>query len=170
MHEYLTKLESLNLSDDATLTLTYSDGCEVFHYKDDGGVGDAVEGTYTVQRFAELLEELQKVSEGVHPILEALDDSYVLTLDDFREESEDEDGEPILNISWTDIQDGISNNFFDQEYIESSVKRYDHKRGFCTLTATLEVTYGEMKRANLNLIGWDIDVETENGTLTIEGK
>ncbi len=169
MHEYLKKLESLNLADDATLTLTYSDGCEVFHYKDDGGVGDAVDGTDTVQRFAELLEELQKVSEGVHPILEALDDSYVLTLDDFREESDEEGVEPTLNISWGDIQDGIVNNFFDQEYIESSMKRYDHKRGFCTLTATVEVSYSELVKAQPYLQGWDIDVETENGVLTIEG-
>lgn len=169
MYEYLIKLESLNLADDATLTLTYSDGCEVFHYKDDGGVGDAVDGTDTVQRFAELLEELQKVSEGVHPILEALDDSYVLTLDDFREESDEEGVEPTLNISWGDIQDGIANNFFDQEYIESSMKRYDHKRGFCTLTATVEVSYSELVKAQPYLQGWDIDVETESGTLTIEG-
>jgi hypothetical protein len=169
MQEYLTKLESLNLSDDATLTLTYSDGCEVFHYKDDGGVGDAVEGTDTVQRFAELISELDRHSEGVHPILADLDDSYVLTLDDFREGSEEEGGEPTLNISWGDIHDGIANNFFDQEYIESSVKRYDHKRGFCTLTATIEVSYDELKKAQPYLRGWDLDVETDNGTLTIEG-
>jgi hypothetical protein len=169
MQEYLTKLESLNLSDDATLTLTYSDGCEVFHYKDDGGVGDAVDGTDTVQRFAELLEALQKASEGVIPALDELDDSYVITLDDFREESEEEGGEPTLNISWGDIHDGIVNNFFDQEYIESSVKRYDHKRGYCTLTATLEVTYEELKKAEPYLRGWEIEVEVESGTMKIEG-
>jgi hypothetical protein len=169
MQEYLTKLESLNLPDYTTLTLTYSDGCEVFHYKDDGGVGDAVEDTDTVQRFAELVEALQKVSEGVHPILSDLDDSYVLTLDDFMEESEEEGVEPTLNIGWSDIHDGIINNFFDQEFIESSVKRYDHKRGFCTLTATVEVTYEELKVAQPYLRGWEISVETEGGTLTIEG-
>lgn len=169
MQEYLTKLESLNLSDDTTLTLTYSDGCEVSHYKDDGGIGDAVEGTDTVQRFAELIGELAKHSEGVHPILADLDDSYVLTLDDFREEVQEEGGEPTLNIGWSDIQDGIANNFYDQEYIESSVKRYDHKRGFCTLTATLEVRCEEVKKAQPYLRGWDIQVEVESGTLTIEG-
>jgi hypothetical protein len=168
MQEYLTKLESLNLSDDTTLTLTYSDGCEVLHYKDDGGVGDAVEGTDTVQRFSELLEALQKVSEGVIPALDELDDSYVITLDDFREESEEEGVEPTLNISWGDIHDGISNNFFDQEYIESSVKRYDHKRGYCTLTATLEVSYGELKKAQPYLRGWEIEVEVESGTMKVE--
>jgi hypothetical protein len=169
MQEYLTKLESLNLSDDATLILTYSDGCEVSHYKDDGGVGDAVDGTDAVQRFSELISELAKHSEGVHPILADLDDSYVLTLDDFREESLDEEAEPTFLIGWSDIESGIKNNFFDQEYIESSVKRYDHKRGYCTLTATLEVTYEELKKAEPYLRGWDIQVEVESGTMTIEG-
>ena len=61
------------------------------------------------------------------------------------------------------------NNFFDQEYIESSVKRYDHKRGYCTLTATLEVSYGEIKKAEPYLRGWDIQVEVESGTMKIEG-
>ena len=129
----------------------------------------AVDGTDTVQRFSELLESLQKVSEGVIPALDELDDSYVITLDDFREESEEEGVEATLNISWGDIHDGISNNFFDQEYIERSVKRYDHKRGYCTLTATLEVSYGEIKKAEPYLRGWEIEVEVESGTMTIEG-
>jgi hypothetical protein len=167
--EYIEKLSTLSLPSDASITLTYSDGCEVFHYKDDGGIGDAVDGTDTVQRFSELLEALQKASEGVIPALDELDDSYVITLDDFREESEEEGGEPTLNISWGDIHDGIVNNFFDQEYIESSVKRYDHKRGYCTLTATVEVSYDELKVAQPYLRGWEISVETEGGTFTIEG-
>ena len=53
-HEYIEKLSTLSLPSDASITLTYSDGCEVFHYKDDGGIGDAVDGTDTVQRFSEL--------------------------------------------------------------------------------------------------------------------
>ena len=86
------------------------------------------------------------------------------------EESEEEGGEPKLNISWGDIHDGIINNFFDQEYIERSVKRYDHKRGYCTLTATLEVTYEELKKAEPYLRGWEIEVEVESGMMKIEGQ
>ena len=169
MHEYLSKLESLNLDENVTVILTYSDGAEVFHYKDDGGIEDAIEETDVVQRFSELVGTLQENYEGVHPIVETLDNSYVINLEDFVEETDDVEAEPTYNISWSDIHDGIVNNFYDQEYIESEVKRYDHKRGYCTLTATVEITLAELFKVRPDLSGWEIEVETADGTLTIDG-
>ena len=168
MHEYLSKLEKLNLDQNTIVVLTYSDGAEVFHYKDDGGIEDAIEETDTVQRFSELVGTLQENYEGVHPIVEELDNCYAINLEDFREETDDVEAEPTYNISWSDIHDGIVNNFYDQEYIESEVKRYDHKRGYCTLTATLEVTYEELKKAEPYLRGWQIEVDTDDGIFTID--
>jgi hypothetical protein len=168
MHEYLSKLEKLNLDENTIVVLTYSDGAEVFHYKDDGGIEDAIEETDTVQRFSELVGTLQENYEGVHPIVEALDDCYAINLADFAEETDDEDAEPTYNISWSDIHDGIINNFYDQEYIESEVKRYDHKRGYCTLTATVNITFAELFNVRPDLSGWQIEVDTDDGTLTID--
>jgi len=168
MHDYLTKLENLNLADYDTITLTYSDGCDVFHYKDGGGVEDAIDETNTISKFSKLVYALQQNYEGVHPILLTLDDNSVISLDDYVEETEDEDAEPTYNIDSLDIEEGIRNSFFEQEFIESEVKRYDHKRGYCTLTAKVEVQYSELKEAqpNINLQGWSIEVNTPNGLLT----
>ena len=168
MHDYLTKLENLNLADYETITLTYSDGCDVFHYKDGGGIYDAIEETDTIRRFSELVYALSQNYDGVYPIIDELNDNSVIALDDFIEETEDEDAEPVYNISASDIQEGIENNFFDQQFIDSEVKRYDHKRGYCTLTTRVEVQYFELKNAqpNINLQGWSIEVDTPNGLLT----
>ena len=166
MNDYLTKLENLNLADYDTISLSYSDGCDVFHYKDDGGVSDAVDETDTISRFSKLVYALQQNYEGVHPIIEDLNDNSVISLDDFVEETEDEDAEPTYNIDLLDIEEGIRNNFFDQQFIDSEVRRYDHKRGYCTLTARVQVDYFELKKAQPNLHGWSIEVNTPNGLLT----
>ncbi len=168
MHEYLSKLENLNLDDNTIVTLTFSEGADVFHYKDDGGVEDAIEGTDTVRRFSELVGALQENCEGVHPIVEELDNCYVINLEDFREETDDVLAEPTYNISWLDIQEGITSNFYDQEYIEKEVKKYDHKRGYCTLTATVEITLAELFSVRPDLSGWEIEVDTDDGALTID--
>ena len=169
MHDYISKLQNLNLSSDTSITLTYTDGCEVFHYKDDGGVEDAISNTNTIRRFSDLVEELQgNFEDGWHTILLSLEDSYVLTLSDF--EQEHSEGEDIhYNITTDDIYDAIRDNFWDQEYIESNVKKYDHKRGYCDLTATVVLSIEELLNAQPELYGWKIEVETENGLLTIEG-
>lgn len=168
MHEYLSKLENLNLDENITVTLSYSDGADVLHYKDDGGVEDAIEGTDTVRRFSELVGTLQENYEGVHPIVEELDNCYVINLEDFVEETDDVEAEPTYNIGWLDIQEGITSNFYDQEYIEKEVKKYDHKRGYCTLTATVNITLAELFSVRPDLSGWEIEVETADGTLTID--
>jgi len=169
MHDYISKLQNLNLSSDTSITLTYTDGCEVFHYKDDGGVEDAISNTNTIRRFSDLVEELQgNFEDGWHTILLSLEDSYVLTLSDF--EQEHSEGEDIhYNITTDDIYDAIRDNFWDQEYIESNVKKYDHKRGYCDLTATVVLSIEELLNVQPELYGWKIEVETENGLLTIEG-
>jgi hypothetical protein len=168
MHEYLSKLENLNLDDNTIVVLTYSDGAEVFHYKDDGGIEDAIEETDTVQRFSELVGTLQENYEGVHPIVEALDDCYAINLADFAEETDNEDAEPTYNISWSDIQEGITSNFYDQDYIEKEIKQYDHKRGYCTLTANVNITFAELFNVRPDLSGWQIEVDTDDGILTID--
>lgn len=169
MHDYISKLQNLNLSSDTSITLTYTDGCEVFHYKDGGGVEEAISNTNTIRRFSDLVEELQgNFEDGWHTILLSLEDSYVLTLSDF--EQEHSEGEDIhYNITTDDIYDAIRDNFWDQEYIESNVKKYDHKRGYCDLTATVVLSVEELLKVQPELYGWKIEVETENGLLTIEG-
>lgn len=156
--DYKNKLKELSLPGDAWVTLTNSDHAEVFHYKDDA-VNDAVSETDIVRWFSELVMALPDARrEG---ILADLEDACGLEIPD----PEDENAEP-LDVG--QVHDAIVNNFYDQEFISHEIKKYDHKRGRCTLAATLEITLDELLGLDYDLSGWEIEVETKNGTLNIE--
>ena len=162
---YENKLKSLNLAPDASVTLTYSDGCDVFIHNDTA-IETALKETNTVTAFSRLVEHLAAASDETHWILEQLRDDYVLDYDD----EEGDAGNPIpVRLDYTDISDAIDENFGEQTFIESEIKRYDHKRGHCTLTAVVELTVEELLKNPPDLSGWEIEVETDSGTLTIEG-
>lgn len=162
---YENKLKSLNLATDASVTLTYSDGCDVFIHNDTA-IETALKETNTVTTFSRFVEHLAAASDETHWILEQLRDDYVLDYDD----EEDDAGNSIpVRLDYTDISDAIDENFGEQTFIESEIKRYDHKRGHCTLTAVVELTVEELLKNPPDLTGWEIEVETDNGTLMIEG-
>ena len=62
----------------------------------------------------------------------------------------------------------ITDNFYDQEFIEASTEKYDHKRGFCTLSTEVQVTAKNIISASPFLSGWTASVSTDNGTLTFD--
>jgi len=156
--EYKEKLKELNLPGDTWVTLTNSDHAEVFHYKDDA-VNDAVSDTDIVRWFSELVMALPDTrKEG---ILADLENACGLEIPD----PEDENAE---TLDAGQVHDAIVNNFYDQEFISHEIKKYDHKRGRCTLTATVELTLEELLNLEYNLAGWEIEVETKSGTLSIE--
>ena len=156
--EYKNKLKELDLPGDTWVTLTNSDFAEVLHYKDDA-VNDAVSETDVVRWFSELVMALPNTRrEG---ILADLEDACGLEIPD----SDDENAEPL---EWGHVHDAIVNNFFDQEFISYEIKKYDHKRGRCTLTATVEVALDELLNLDYDLSGWELEIETKNSTLSIE--
>ena len=53
--------------------------------------------------------------------------------------------------------------------IEYSTEKYDHKRGFTTLTAQVDIPYANFMEVNPFVSGWKVSVETENGTLSFDG-
>ena len=62
----------------------------------------------------------------------------------------------------------MSENFYDTELIEYSTEKYDHKRGFTTLTAQVDVPVSNFVEVNPFIAGWQVSVETDNGTLTFD--
>jgi hypothetical protein len=62
----------------------------------------------------------------------------------------------------------ITDNFYDIDFIECSTEKYDHKRGFTTLTAEVQVPAGNLIEQSPFIMGWTASVETENGTLTFD--
>ena len=62
----------------------------------------------------------------------------------------------------------ISENFYEFDFIESSVEKYDHKRGFCTLSTEVQVSVEDLMNNTPFLNGWRASVETAQGTLMFD--
>tara|TARA_R110001583_G_scaffold38769_2_gene124976 strand:+ start:9807 stop:10277 length:471 start_codon:yes stop_codon:yes gene_type:complete len=151
------KLQSLNLTEETMVSLRYSEGTDVFVHNETE-VETAMAETDVINRFSELIATrgLNAQTRWGESIIGELRSSG------FLEEYARDD-------SFSDfISETISDNFYDFEFIESSTEKYDHKRGFCTLSAEVEIPYSNLVSANPCLIGWDVVVETPLGSLTLE--
>jgi len=154
----LKRLQSLNLPEDAMITLTLEEGTDVFVHNETE-VEDAMNETSVIHDFASLIAntKLDARNRWNGNIIQHLRDN------DFLDEYE------RGSFSFEDfLADSLSENFYDQELIEHSTEKYDHKRGFCTLTAQVEVPFSNFAEVNPMIIGWNVSVETENGTLSFD--
>ena len=164
MSDYAEKLRALDLPDRTDVTLSYEDGCDVF-LMNETEVEDAIGETDVIAQFARVVEE---IGGDTHKrVVEELMDAGVLLEPDEDEDTKDEE-ERTPSASAMEIREGIEESFFDQEFIESSVKRYDYKRGHCTLTASLTVPLNELLDAEPNLRGWTIEVSAKGVSSSIE--
>ncbi len=151
------KLQSLNLTEDSMVSLRYSEGADVFVHNETE-IETAMSETDVIGRFSELIATpgLRAQTRWGEDIIGELRSSG------FLEEYE-------RDYTFSDfISETISENFYDFEFIESSTEKYDHKRGFCTLSAEVEITYGNLVNSQPDLVGWDVVVETPLGSLTID--
>lgn len=65
------------------------------------------------------------------------------------------------------LADTIKENFYDLELVDYSTEKYDHKRGFTTLTATVKVPVENFIETDPACYGWTVSVQTTSGTLTL---
>lgn len=154
----VTKLQSLNLADDAMIHLTYEEGADVFVHNDTE-VEDAINETSVIYEFASLVAQtkLDVRNRWSGNILEHLrNESY---LDDYERGTYG-----FENF----IAETIRDNFYDVDLIEYSTEKYDYKRGFTTLTAEVDIPFANFVQVDPNVTGWKVSVETENGTLSFD--
>lgn len=161
---YIEKFANLNLPTDTNVTITYSDGCDVFVHNDTA-IETAIKQTNTIRTFSKLVEHLAQSTETTHWILEQLRDNYVL---DFEDEEDDNGVSIPARLSSYYISDCIEELFGDQDFVRAEIKHYDYKRGFCNMVATLNISIEELLKSQPNLTGWEVEVETPDGTLTFE--
>jgi len=154
----VTKLQSLNLADDAMIHLTYEEGADVFVHNETE-VEDAINETSVIYEFASLVAQtkLDVRNRWSGNILEHLrNESY---LDDYERGTYG-----FENF----IAETIRDNFYDVDLIEYSTEKYDYKRGFTTLTAEVDIPFANFVQVDPNVTGWKVSVETENGTLSFD--
>ncbi len=157
MSNILEKIKSLNLPEGAEVSLSYSDGTDVFVHNETE-VETALQNTDVVQMFSSLVTTpgLKTTTQYGQDPLETLRDEGLL--EDYKRGSG----------SFEDyVSEAITDNFYDVDLIDYSTEKYDHKRGFCTLEANLKVSAGDLMSSNADVDGWEASVKTEQGTLTI---
>ena len=152
------KLQSLNLSDDALVTLTYEEGTDVFVHNETE-VEDAMNETSVINEFAALIAQSK---------LDARNRWSGNILEHLRAEDYLEDYERGSYAFEDYLTETLSENFYDTELIEYSTEKYDHKRGFTTLTAQVEVPLSNFVEVDPFVAGWTVSVETDNGTLSFD--
>jgi len=152
------KLQSLNLSEDAMITLTYEEGADVFHYNETE-VDTAISETSVINEFAALIanSKLDARNRWSGNILEHLRSEDYLDEYDRGTYSFEEF-----------LTDTLTENFYDTDLIEHSTEKYDHKRGFTTLTAVVEIPVSNFIEVDPLVVGWKASIATENGTLTFD--
>ncbi len=152
------RLQSLNLADDAMIHLTYQEGADVFHFNETE-IETALSQTSVVSEFASLIAQsgLDVRTRWQGNVLEHLRSEQYL--DDYERGSFDFEDY---------LTDTITENFYDVELIEYSTEKYDHKRGFTTLTAEVQIPYENFVKVRPFIAGWNISVETDNGTLSFD--
>jgi len=155
---FIQKLKKLNLPDDAMVTLTYEDGCDVVHYNETH-IDTAISETSVIEEFASVVSNsrLKATNRWTGEILSHMrDEGY---LDDYERGS----------FAFEEyIADTIRENFYDVELIDHTTEQYDHKRGFTTLTAEIQVPVKNLIEESPFISGWTVSVETEDGKLSFE--
>ena len=152
------RLKSLNLPEDAMITLTFEEGTDVFVHNE-SEVEDAMNETSVINEFAALIanSKLDARNRWSGNVLEHLRTQDFL--DDYERGS----------FSFEEyLAETLSENFYDTDLIEYSTEKYDHKRGFTTLTAQVDVPVSNFVEVNPFIAGWQVSVETNNGTLTFD--
>jgi hypothetical protein len=152
----LESLKNLNLDNDAVISLSYSGGTDVFVHNETE-VDTALSDTDVVSTFADLIATpgLNVETQYGGNVLESLRAEGLL--DDYARD-----------YTFSEyLAETITDNFYDVEVIDYTTEKYDHKRGFCTLSADVNVTMGNILEAGPCLVGWKASVQTDNGTLVI---
>ena len=157
MTKTIEKLKALNLPEGAEVTLTYTDGTDVFVHNETE-VETALQNTDVVSRLSSLITTpgLKVTTQWGENPLESLRDEGLLE-DYVRGSGNFEDH----------VSEVIQDNFYDVDLIDYSTEKYDHKRGFCTLEASVKVAAGDLLSSDADIDNWKASVKTENGTLTI---
>jgi len=152
-------LAELKLEESAKVTFTYEEGTDVFHFNETH-VDDALNGTDVVDRLASAITSgLQVASQYGGSPLESLRDADLL------------DAYERGNFAFEGyVAETIRDNFYDADLIEESTERFDHKRGFTTLSTTLSArvadVLSQVEDYAVEFSGWKAEVSTNNGMLT----
>jgi hypothetical protein len=181
------------LSGDSIVTLTCEYGDDCLHYTDDYKSEIFEYSDFSSQLSSLLIElpiehltEVYDLHVEEFPV-ESSPDEYLWEINDsiftIDEIIETKSEFPLYDDSTNNIHE-IAKPRFEEEQLTELIRenmyelcdtlswnldRYDHKRGYSTVTMTVEMTIDEaMNLPPYTLSGWSASIETSDGTLTFE--
>ena len=176
MGDFVNRLRELGVKDDGCVTLSYSEGCDVWHINE-SHVEESVSETATAELVAGLLVMGVPVYSSYGEMSEGSD-----ILNDMRNNDELEDYERGEEYFQDYLTEKLQTTIYDGEYaLEHSTEQYDYKRGRCDISAEVRVSAGDLYAADAAtagrfeffnaasfVSGFKVSVQTENGTLTLD--
>ena len=151
-------LTKLNVNEETVVTFTFEEGTDVFHFNETH-VETALEETNVVDKLAEAITSgLEVTTEYGHNPLTQLRDSELLN------------GYERGTGQFTDfVSSTIKENFWDADLVSESTERFDHKRGFTTLSTTLTAPAKKVlsnSAYGTTFSGWTAQVNVNGGTFS----
>jgi hypothetical protein len=150
----LKQLKKLGLPGKSHVTLSCSDGQDVFHYTDDDHEGKTVQETEIAAKVAMLISQKSFDNELLTRMRSwSLLEEYEIRDGTFQEF----------------LTDTIASNWRDCGLLDVLTEHYDHKRGFSRVTAEVDTTVEEVLNLDESaLSGWNLKVQLDAGSLEIE--
>tara|TARA_Y100000592_G_scaffold32231_1_gene51244 strand:+ start:595 stop:1071 length:477 start_codon:yes stop_codon:yes gene_type:complete len=151
-------MENLGITDETEVVLRYEGTADCFLMNEDE-VETAISDTDVIDTVANLLATpgLDLGTAWHENVLESLRDEGLL--DEYER-----DGTFVEYL--TEI---LADNFYDHEIIDSTIEKYDHKRGACTLSAEFRTTAENLLAIRPPLVGWSATINGTAGSITLEG-
>ena len=150
------KISSADLSDNDYVTFTLEQGTDVFHFNETH-LETALSDTDVPEMVA------SAITSGLKITTEYGNDPLDVLLEDYERGS---------YFFGDFVVEAIRDNFWDHELIEESTEKYDHKRGFTTLTSTFKALVSDINKNSQAFenafSGWNAEVSTKLGQLTFE--
>lgn len=151
-------IESLDFPNDSEVVLRYEQTADCFLMNEDE-VETAMTETDVITTYASLLAT---------PGLDLANSWHGNILGYLREDGYLEDYERNGNFEEY-LSEILSENFYDLELIDSSIRKFDHKRGTCTLSVEAKTTIEKLMHTRPTLYGWSASVNTGQAIVTLEG-
>jgi hypothetical protein len=150
----LKQLKKLGLPGKSHVTLSCSDGQDVFHYTDDDHEGKTVQETEIAAKVAMLISQKSFDNELLTRMRSwSLLEEYEIRDGTFQEF----------------LTDTIASNWRDCGLLDVLTEHYDHKRGFSRVTAEVDTTVEAVLNLDESaLSGWNLKVQLDAGSLEIE--
>tara|TARA_R110002020_G_scaffold436017_1_gene646223 strand:- start:93 stop:623 length:531 start_codon:yes stop_codon:yes gene_type:complete len=175
MSDIVNTLRELNVSEDDIVTLSYSEGADVWHINE-SHVQESVGETGTASMLAGLLVSPVPVYSTYGEVSEGNDILNDMRANDMLDDYDRGD------FGFEDyIQEKLAETIYDGEYsLEYSTTQYDYKRGRCDISTEVRVRAGDLMAANESkegryeffsadsfVSGFNVSVKTKAGTLTL---